>query len=64
MMQKQYHSTPRVFHYHFASLGFYPLKTAKGQYCEDQEGAGSAEGSHTNGQEEMAGEDDREHSHQ
>ena len=30
MIPKQYHSTPRVFHYHFASLGFYPLKTAKG----------------------------------
>ena len=30
MIPKQYHSTPRVFHYHFVSLGFYPLKTAKG----------------------------------
>ena len=34
------------------------------KYREDQEGTGILEGSYTNGQEEMAGEDNREYPHQ
>ncbi len=37
---------------------------ARLEHSEDQEGTGSPQGSLTNGQEEMAGEDDRKYSHQ